>query len=263
MGAVPTAPAPRSALLAVVGWLRREYEYSVLGRRPVVMPTQTSATSTIPRVVQGTMNASGPNANLSYEVTEQPLGGIVTVDANGQWTYTAVDGFPSEGGADEFTVKVTDKAVHLANLFGTRAYTSTVTVPVTVPQRSVATGPAVIYTITNSTNHTLTVSYPEILPPRVYNYPSEYTKFLPGDSAEFWVTNIFDRPDFKVWADFVGDDLQTYTVIMKYLPGGLPYVECNAKDSGGGSCNSGPIKQVVLLGPPGTPITIATAEAKL
>jgi hypothetical protein len=266
VGGAPTnAPVQTPLLWAVVGWLRNEFEYTVLGKRPTILPMQIVAESTGARPVQGTLNASGANSKLVYTVTEQPTSGTVTIGDDGQWTYTPAEGFSPAGGVDSFTVSVTDTAFHLDRLFGVPAYTKSVTVPVTVPQLLVSTGATAVYTVNNLTQNPLTVHYPDDVP-LSYVHPVDGTVFQPGQAAQFQISGAQSTPFI---AEFTASTGQKYQVIMWNTPapttdGYMSYIGCGGSGGSGTCTNAGNFgTQAILVDAPGTKVTVTSANSDM
>lgn len=127
--AAAQTPAPGPLLTGLIGALERlgrDLEQLFAFRNPVTRPVQLVQTDDS-RIV-GALGAYSNYGNpLTYAVERAPTQGSVSVDADGNWTYSpdvSVD--DSLGGTDEFTVSVLDSGFHLFGQSGR------VTVPVTV-----------------------------------------------------------------------------------------------------------------------------------
>ncbi len=97
---------------AALSLIRREITRLFANHGPTADPYVIS--ETYPGVVTGSINASDPEGDpLSYTVTEGPANGTVTVDADGNFTYTANEALAATGGTDSFVVAVRDTGLHL------------------------------------------------------------------------------------------------------------------------------------------------------
>lgn len=97
------------SLVEGVGLLVRRILFN---QAPTVLPIQTSGQTTGQTwsTITGTVNAVDPEDDtISYKVV-QPEHGTVTIDPNGNYTYTPKPGFT---GADTFTVTATDTGLHI------------------------------------------------------------------------------------------------------------------------------------------------------
>lgn len=112
----PGAPSPSTPIVwAVLGWVRRTFfnEPPTINYNP-----QTTSQNMTTGVITGNVGATDPEGDpLTYKVTNAPANGSVTIDqATGNFTYTPTAGFAQTGGADSFTVSVTDNKFHLLAL---------------------------------------------------------------------------------------------------------------------------------------------------
>ncbi len=97
---------------AALSLIRREITRLFANHGPTADPYVIS--ETYPGVVTGSINASDVEGDLlSYSVTQGPANGTVTVDADGNFTYTADEGLAATGGTDSFVVAVRDTGMHL------------------------------------------------------------------------------------------------------------------------------------------------------
>jgi VCBS repeat-containing protein len=144
----PTAPTMSLSAIPLLVYVQRELQYTVFNRRPTANPTQTSEDIGT-GVVTGTLNAADvTGVPLTYTITGDPVDGAVTVDSQGNYTYSPNEGIARSGGSDSFTVTIDDgeaarmtglpgliqSVVHaVAQLLGVAGPdTITVTVPVAV-----------------------------------------------------------------------------------------------------------------------------------
>ena len=146
---VTTGQAATASAIASV--TARASSGSVFGNvTPTLRPQQVSQAVT--GVVTGLLNAVDPDsATLKFSVTQNPLRGIVTVSANGTYTYTPGAAYVRTGTTDTFKVSVSDAGsgfhVHglggLLNLLtfgllGGSGHAAVATVKVTVAPHNVA-----------------------------------------------------------------------------------------------------------------------------
>lgn len=103
----PGAPTDSPLPAALLAFTRREIDKLFYDDRPVVDPVSVSRSAD--GVITGTLNAFEPDGDrLSYRVTTQPTGGVVSVDATGAFVYQPDVARASDSGTDNFVVTVTD-----------------------------------------------------------------------------------------------------------------------------------------------------------
>lgn len=115
---------------AVLGWVRR----NLFNQAPAVtIPTTISQTG---QTVTGNIGVTDPEGDaLTYEVTQQPSNGTVTIDqATGIFTYTPNDINYTAVQEDSFTVSVADRGFNLLGLFSSRSVENEIEVDVLNPQ---------------------------------------------------------------------------------------------------------------------------------
>ncbi|MEE9206172.1 MAG: cellulose binding domain-containing protein, partial [Acidimicrobiia bacterium] len=125
----PATPAtPAEIFTAALQLIRRDIERLFSNKVPVADPTLNSLSD--PAVATGSMNAVDPEGDpLTYKVASAPTRGTLTIDTDGNFTYTADADLAAKGGTDEFAVAVRDIGFRL-NFW--RPRTTTVPVAVTV-----------------------------------------------------------------------------------------------------------------------------------
>lgn len=162
-----SAPLPvHEVVTAVLGAIRREMDRLFANHGPSAVLGST--TQTAPGVVTGTVVAFDPEKDkLVYSVVEAPGRGTVTVDAAGNFVYTADT---AAAGADTFVLGVRDTGLHLISVTPTR-----VRIPVTITfgadgvatqtisNRVAATSTALAATTATGTIHHVTTSGPDIV----------------------------------------------------------------------------------------------------
>ena len=172
-------------LKTMVLQLWHELEYTFGNQKPSAKPFQFPSTNTTP-VVAGTLNAIGPYGDsLTFSVAAQPANGTVTVTPDGNYAYTPNATSAVTGGADSFTVKVTNAAVHpLANLFGPARY-ATVVVPVTAAPVSEinASATTVQFDVWNTSTQLMQFAGYGSVPPSLA--PAIGTTIATGESVHF------------------------------------------------------------------------------
>lgn len=112
-GASTGAPAtPMEFVTAVLEFVRREVKRLFFNEAPVAALTLNSQSG--PGTVTGSLNATDPEYDpLTYSVTQNPDGGTVSVDSDGNFTYTADESMAASGGTDTFVIAVRDTGFHL------------------------------------------------------------------------------------------------------------------------------------------------------
>jgi Bacterial Ig domain len=140
----PFAPVRQLPVLALLGWVRRQIDYSYFNHTPTTAYKPIENSQTFGGVVTGNLHGFDADGDkLTYTVTGDPAQGAVTVNADGSFVYTPSDSLAFSGGTDTFTVKVDDQPgnpwhVHgLAGLFAPdHGNSTTTTINVTVKPTS-------------------------------------------------------------------------------------------------------------------------------
>ncbi len=115
----PLAPQGPPTLLGILAWARREIQRTFFNQSPTASPMQTSQSAT--GVVTGTLGAADPDGDpLFYRVSQAPANGTVMVNPDGTYSYTPSAVLAASGGADAFTVTITEANVasHLHGIPG-------------------------------------------------------------------------------------------------------------------------------------------------
>lgn len=125
--------APGPGLWAMAAWVRREFDYTFGKRAATAAPIQIGSSDGTSGLVFGTLNAVGPAKDpVRYDVVAGPSRGTVAIADNGIFTYTPNPDLAASGGADAFSVRITDTGFHLQNLLGIPNNSVDVAVPVLV-----------------------------------------------------------------------------------------------------------------------------------
>lgn len=108
----PAAPAGNPATWAILAWLRREFEYTLFNRSPILDPVKTGQTPT--GEVIGTLNGKDfQGAALTYSGSgTTPKGSVVVDPVTGAFTYTPGTELAAVGGTDTFTVTASNTAAY-------------------------------------------------------------------------------------------------------------------------------------------------------
>ena len=121
---------------AVFGAIRREMDRLFSNDGPSAAPALTGQAG--PGVLTGSLGATDPEGDpLRYSVVQAPGQGAVTVDADGDFVYTAGPDLAAAGGTDTFVVRVRDTGFRLLS-----AGPRTTEVPVTVTVSAAEAGSA-------------------------------------------------------------------------------------------------------------------------
>src|SRR5262249_1662087 len=105
----PATPVQSPTLWALLGFVRREFEQALFSKAPTTAVFQLPQSTQGNGVVTGTLDAVDPGGNpLTYKVTKQPVNGTVVVNPDGTYTYTPDATLAAAGGADSFTVTVSN-----------------------------------------------------------------------------------------------------------------------------------------------------------
>lgn len=285
-----TAPAPAAqtpVLFAVLGWVRREFENfeNIVGSSgaPSATPTQLAADTVGARVVQGALNALGPNGDpVKYTVTQQPSDGTVTVNSNGTYLYTPNADFSPAGGTDTFTVTVTDAGFHLANLLGAPAGAISVPVQVDVAPLQVQSSSHSTFELYNFTQYDVRLngydSGTRTSTDDIYWAPG--TVLQPGQALQFSLNNTDFSSGGASYGDYFGINLTsldpaqstTWDVALEVWNPGFgndALTTCSVKSSNGSSCSPTPntgiatdTYNVILMDKPGTVVTVPPSESQ-
>ncbi|WP_231748662.1 cellulase family glycosylhydrolase [Mycobacterium sp. M26] len=99
--------------MAVLAWVRREFEHTLFNRAPTVSYDQTTNSLTSGGAITGNVGAGDPEGDpLTYRIDKQAASGIVTIDADGTFVYTP-NAPMQPGQTDRFVVAVADTGLHL------------------------------------------------------------------------------------------------------------------------------------------------------
>ena len=117
---------------AVFGAIRREMDRLFSNDGPSAAPALTGQAG--PGVLTGSLGATDPEGDpLRYSVVQAPGQGAVTVDADGDFVYTAGPDLAAAGGTDTFVVRVRDTGFRLLSA-GPRTTEVSVTVTVSAAE---------------------------------------------------------------------------------------------------------------------------------
>ncbi len=245
---------------------------------PTMNPTQTGQGSG--GVVTGRLNASDPDSSsLSYEVTQAPLHGGVTVGADGAYTYTPDPIWAPTGVSDSFRISVSDEGsgnhFHgFASLLyratsgrlGTAGHRSTATIAVVVtpfgPINNAPTGSAVVDTPNPGTGVvTGSVNGSDIDgDPLTYTGPSSTSKGAVSVSAGGAFTYT-PSPAARHTASALGavaaDRVDAFTVTISDGRGGNVGVPVTVAVS---PANAGPVVGVTTVGTPDAGTGVVTGR---
>lgn len=121
----PVDPERSPMLWAVLAYVRRDFKGLFVNEAPQANPYQLLQTAT--GTVVGSVNAADVDGDdLRYKLGSGPSRGVVTIGADGRFTYTPNGAFAASGGTDTFTVTVRDIGFRLF------APARQISVPVTV-----------------------------------------------------------------------------------------------------------------------------------
>lgn len=270
-------PASQAPLLAMLSWVRREFEYIACDLKPTAEPAQMLQDDDGVNVILGTMNAQGANnvpgenqVPLSYTVIEQGANGVATVDENGNWTYVPNDDSP--GGADSFVVEIEDDGFHLDNLVGLPGHSTVVTVNVTdnasgADPSELPTGSVATYYIYNLTSSTVNLVWVGQSNPGTSqdNSTNVLAIIQPGQDWGY----VMGNNDAHYAVLRTTDTNQIYHVkVQTYRPdNGVPvedFASCSASGNGASCTPSSKTvtDNVILLDAPGTVVTIPASETQ-
>lgn len=152
----PTAPtAPQPLLWAVLGWVRR----NLFNDAPTITQISVNPQQNVTGVITGKVNATDREGDpLSYTVVTQPANGTVTIDANGNYTYTPDTDFGlAGGGVQTFGVQVTDGKFNLLTFLFNPRHADTETIALNVE----STAPSVIRNIIDLPDTLTNPRYPD------------------------------------------------------------------------------------------------------
>ncbi len=134
----PAVPYEQSTLAGLLALICREIEYTLFNKRPTATYDAGLNVQTDAGQITGAVHGADADGDaLTYSVVSGPGKGVVTVAADGSFTYTPYAGLAATGGTDSFLVKVSDYPgnpfhIHGLALFFGDAYQK-VTVDVTAP----------------------------------------------------------------------------------------------------------------------------------
>jgi len=274
----PPAPPwkPGSLLQAAFqhGVLLHALQGLVQGYKPTAQASQFASSGVdLAPTVAGMINAYADGQSLKYTVTAEPLNGTVTIDDSGSYIYTPDPNFYEIGGGDVFTVKVTNTARTLLNLFGVPGLSTDVMVPVTMA----AVDNAALTAATSSSTAGYTI-YNQTYRPVVIDGYLKYDGVIsgaaigtvlapagnPGSSA-FWLLNEQgEHQQVAVHLTNVGDPTQAWWVEFQTKPSngtGHDTTTCSG-NSGGVQCGTNDYNSAWLMDPPGTKVTVDSSNAQ-
>lgn len=259
-----TSDAPGAGVWALAAWVRREFDYTFGKRVAAAAPTQLGGGDAGSGLIFGTLNAVGPASDpVRYDVVAGPSRGTVAIADNGIFTYTPNPDLVSTGGADAFSVRITDTGFHLQNLLGIPNNSVDVAVPVLVSASSGQTStPAPVFRVVNLTSQAVRYAGGDING-RWSSLPQTDMMIQPGEEVLFAVDPV------SVWnasakAGFVVDpteDTEQITWHANFLSGAqVPWSGCT------GMCTPPNLQEgihtVYLLDPPGTVETLTGDKAQ-
>lgn len=136
----PAAPTNVPVLWAVLAWVRREISRSFFNRTPTLVDNQD--TELVDEdTVEGSITGTDPDRDtLTYSYSGGNPDAQITVDQQGNWTYTAPETWDGETEyTDSFDITVTDEnsRPHLHGLLGLLQprHTDTVEIQVVIPRQ--------------------------------------------------------------------------------------------------------------------------------
>lgn len=143
----PVPPPDSTTVLGALAFIRRELEYTLFNKGPVLAYNASQNSQTYYGVVTGHVTAAGTTGTrltdasgdpLTLSVSSQPTKGTVVLNQDGTFTYTPSTALAVTGGTDTFTVTADDRPgnpahTNLLALFSPdKGATTTTTVTVTV-----------------------------------------------------------------------------------------------------------------------------------
>lgn len=292
-------PASQAPLLAVLSWVRREFEYIARDLGPTARPNQMLQDDDNLNVILGTLVAQGVHNDpvdnrvpLTYEVVQQPTNGTAEIGEHGDWIYTP--NADSPGGPDTFVVKITDDAFHLDNLVGLPGHSTLVTVNVNdaasaqasadesnsaAPQAMMmaASSSGEKFYVYNLSQYDVAVIYTGTTDPgtKYDGYdPSGYTTYATGEVIEHTISS--ENETVYMVIKTVENDQVYHVALLNGYDEGYAYEQTACSASGNGaSCTPSWKKvsstygtyeemtdgdNVILLDAPGTVVTIPASE---
>ncbi|MGV0715466.1 Ig-like domain-containing protein [Mycolicibacterium sp. XJ662] len=106
----PVAPPTSTSLWALLGWVRRQIEYTFFNHTPTTSYDATQNSQTFNGVILGNINAADADGDkLTYTVTKAPEHGSVVLDSSGGFSYVPTSEMAATGGTDTFTITVDDR----------------------------------------------------------------------------------------------------------------------------------------------------------
>jgi hypothetical protein len=273
----PAAPWKPGSLVQAAfqhGVLLHALQGQVLGYQPTAQASQFAASGVdIAPTVAGMINAHAEGQPLEYTVTAEPLNGTVAIADDGSFIYTPDPDFAAEGGNDVFSVKVTNTARTLLNLFGAPGLSSDVTVPVTMAAVDNAALTAFTssstagYTIFNQTYRSVVID-DYLKYDGVISGPAKGTVLAPAGypgSSAYWLLNeqgerqqvavhlsVVDYPSENWWVEF-GTKPSNGT--------GHDTTTCSG-NSGGVQCSTDGYQTAWLMDPAGTKVSVDSSNAQ-
>ncbi|MFN8227055.1 MAG: Ig-like domain-containing protein [Mycobacterium sp.] len=105
----PAVPYQQGTLEGLLALIAREIEYTFFNKRPTVTYDSSLTVQTDAGQVTGAVKGTDADGDaLTYSVVSGPTKGVVTVAADGSFTYTPYAELAATGGTDSFLVKVSD-----------------------------------------------------------------------------------------------------------------------------------------------------------
>ena len=258
----PTVPvAVQSAAVSVSPLQGVLDTFAAIGRQLIfggnVAPTATAGSPMqLSRgVVVGVVNATDVNGDpLTYQVSEAPTRGTVTLDGSGNYEYTPDASLLVAGGVDTFAVTVDD------GHYGPTGRT-VVPVSVTVAQVGVGTAASQSFQVVNNTHYDLIYTGASGTGTnQLDRAPAKGTVFTPGSVAQFDIgIVILGSSDHPVVADFVAATGERFSANLVSNDLGVKKVSCGLHD--GGTCSTGGNSTVTFLDNPGTAINVVPSQA--
>ncbi len=105
----PAVPYQQGTFEGLLALIAREIEYTFLNKRPTVTYDSSLTVQSDAGQVTGAVKGTDADGDvLTYSVVSGPAKGVVTVAADGSFTYTPYAELAATGGTDSFLVKVSD-----------------------------------------------------------------------------------------------------------------------------------------------------------
>jgi hypothetical protein len=259
-----TSDAPAPGVWALAAWVRREFDYTFGKRAASAAPTQLGGGDPGSGLVFGTLNTVGPSdIPVRYDVVADPSRGTVAIADNGIFTYTPNPDLMATGGADAFSVRITDTGFHLQNLLGIPNNSVDVAVPVMVSAPQGGTSdPAPVFRVVNLTSQAVRYAGGDISG-RWSSLPQTDMMIEPGQEVLFAVdpASVWSASGkFGFVVDPTDDTEQLYWRANFLSGSGVAWSGCT------GMCTPPTVQEgihtVYLLDPPGTVTTLTGDKAQ-